>query len=301
MNAYETRFPESIWDGIRQSFKQGSSLTRLVYINIGVYLVLALFQSFSWLAGSAGTSDTLLTWLGVPADLHHLARAPWTIVTYMFTHFGFIHLLFNMLWLYWFGNIFRQHLPGKGLAALYLLGGISGAIVYIAAYNLLPAFEAERGLSWAIGASGSVMAIVFAVCTYLPRYRVHILLIGSMKLAHLAIFTIIVDLISIPQGNAGGHIAHLGGALFGCLFALAIRHRIDITAWLRLPGKRPRRRAKMRVTYNKKPFEMSDREYNAERKRRDDRVNEVLDKISRSGYDSLTKEERETLFKSGRP
>jgi membrane associated rhomboid family serine protease len=297
---YETRFPESIWEGVKRSFKQGSALTRLIYINIGVYLLLALFQAFAWLAGDAGVEVTLLQWLGLPADLMQLARAPWTLVSYMFTHFGFIHLLFNMLWLYWFGSIFMNHLPGKSLTGVYLLGGLCGAVVYMLAYNLLPAFEGMYPLSRAIGASGAVMAVVFAVCTYLPRHRVYILLIGPVKLIHLALFTVIVDVISIPQGNAGGHIAHLGGALFGCLFSLAIRREIDLTRWFRSRGKRPRRARNMRVKYQKKVSEMNDWEYNAERKKRDDRVNEVLDKISRSGYDSLTKAEREILFKSGR-
>jgi membrane associated rhomboid family serine protease len=302
--SHETRFSGGIWSGIKESFKHGSALTRLVYFNIGVYLCLTLLHAFSRMTGVAGMEQTLLQYLGVPADLSRLARTPWTLLSYMFTHFGFLHLLFNMLWLYWFGSIFLHHLPGRGLTGLYLLGGISGALVYVLAYNLLPVFAAERPLSWAVGASGAVMAVVFAVCTYLPRYRVYVLLIGPVKLIHLALFTMVVDLVSIPQGNAGGHIAHLGGALFGCLFSLGIRRNLDITRWLtvlfRLPGRRPRRKSKMHVSYRKKVSEMNDREYNMERKRRDDRVNEVLDKISRSGYDSLTKEEREILFKSGR-
>lgn len=299
---YETRFPESIWEGIKRSFKQGSALTRLIYINIGVYLLLALLQAFAWLAGDAGMEQMLLQWLGLPGEPRLLVSAPWTLVSYMFTHLGFIHLLFNMLWLYWFGSIFMNHLPGKGLTGVYLLGGICGAVVYLLAYNLLPAFAgAYHHSPRVIGASGAVMAVVFTVCTYLPRHQVYILLIGPVKLIYLALFTVIVDVISIPQGNAGGHIAHLGGALFGCLFSLAIRRGLDVTRWFRFRGKRPRRARKMRVKYQKKASEMSDWEYNAERKKRDARVNEVLDKISRSGYDSLTKEEREVLFKSGRP
>ncbi|MDR2130981.1 MAG: rhomboid family intramembrane serine protease [Odoribacteraceae bacterium] len=302
--SYETRFSAGIWNGIKRSFKQGSALTRLLYINIGIYLVLALLNACSWIAGIPGMEQEFLQYLGVPADLFWLARAPWTLVSYMFTHFSFLHLLFNMLWLYWFGSIFQDHLPGKGLIALYLLGGVTGAFVYMLAYNVLPVFAGELLLSRAIGASGAVMAIVFAVCLYLPNYRIYVLLIGPVRLIHLALFTVIVDLISIPQGNAGGHIAHLGGALFGCLYSFAIRREVDITRWLtvlfHLLGKRPRRKSKMRVKYRKKVSEMSDREYNMERKRRDDRVNEVLDKISRSGYDSLTKEERAILFNSGR-
>ncbi|MDR2414798.1 MAG: rhomboid family intramembrane serine protease [Odoribacteraceae bacterium] len=290
------------WSTIQRSFKQGSPLARLLHVNIGVYLLVALFQAFAWLAGTQNAEQLSLHYLGAPADLARLARVPWTPLTYMFTHLGFLHLLFNMLWLYWFGSIFRERLPGN-LVGVYLAGGIAGAGAYILAYNLLPVFAPDLPLSSAIGASGAVMAIVFAVCTYLPNHRVYILLVGPVRLVHLALFTVIVDAISIPGGNAGGHIAHLGGALFGCLFSLAARRGIDLSRLPllhRRPAKRARRKVNMRVEYKKDAKEMSDKEYNMERRKRDNRVNEILDKISRSGYDSLTKEERETLFKTGR-
>lgn len=245
----------------------------------------------------------ILPYLGVPALPERLLYTPWTIITYMFTQFGFLHLLFNMLWLYWFGSIFMNTFSGSKLTGVYILGGISGAIVYIAAYALFPAFELERYQSWAIGASASVMAIVFAVCTYLPNHKIYVFLIGPVKLIHLALFTAIIDLLSIPSGNAGGHIAHLGGAMFGYLFTLSFRRNFDLTGGLssmlnKISNSRLFKRKKMKVKYKKKVSDMTDVEYNEFKKRKDERINNILDKISKHGYESLTKEEKEILFKS---
>ena len=148
------------------------------------------------------------------------------------------------------------------------------------------------------------MAIVFAVCTYLPQHKVYIFLIGPVKLIYLALFTALIDLISIPTGNAGGHIAHLGGALFGYLFILGIKSNRDITSGFTSFFEKFKRpfsgRRKMKVKYRKNISDMNDREYNEYKKQHDDQINGILDKISRSGYESLTREEKEILFKSGR-
>lgn len=302
-NSYGSNFSRGIWSGIKSSFKQGSALTRLIYINIGFFLVIKVVAVLFVLAGQQGVDGMILPYLGVPALPERLLYTPWTIITYMFTQFGFLHLLFNMLWLYWFGSIFMNTFSGSKLTGVYILGGISGAIVYIAAYALFPAFELERYQSWAIGASASVMAIVFAVCTYLPNHKIYVFLIGPVKLIHLALFTAIIDLLSIPSGNAGGHIAHLGGALFGYLFTLSLRRNFDLTGGLsslldKISNNRLFKKRKMKVKYKKKVSDMTDVEYNEFKKRKDERINNILDKISKHGYESLTKEEKEILFKS---
>ncbi|WP_294140400.1 rhomboid family intramembrane serine protease [uncultured Sanguibacteroides sp.] len=304
-NSYgNNSFSEGIWSGIKRSFKQGSALSRLIYINIAAFIIIKLVSVFFLLAGYREMDNFLLPYLGVPAYPYNLLRTPWTIVTYMFTQFGFFHLLFNMLWLYWFGSIFLNYFSERKLTGIYILGGVSGAIVYMAAYAIFPAFATERYFSWAVGASASIMAIVFAVCTYLPNHRIYIFLIGPVKLIHLALFTAAIDIISIPSGNAGGHIAHLGGALFGYLFTLGIRKNRDIASGIinlfEKIGKLFVPRKNMRGKYKKKVSDMNDREYNEYKKQKDDRINDILDKISKSGYESLTKEEKEILFKSGR-
>lgn len=302
---YQGNYSESIRKGIKNSFLKGSALTRLIYVNIGVFLLLKIAYVVMALAGQGEYFyPMLLEWVGVPADPEYLLYRPWTLVTYMFTQFGFLHLLFNMLWLYWFGSFFLNYFSERKLTGVYLLGGLAGAALYVLAYNIFPAFALTRLSSWAIGASASVMAVVFAVCTYLPQHKVYIFLIGPVKLIYLAIFTAFIDVISIPSGNAGGHIAHLGGALFGYLFVLGVRKNKDLTHGFTslgiAIGNLFSKRKKLKVKYRKSVSEMNDREYNEYKKQYDDRINQILDKISRSGYESLTREEKEILFKSGR-
>ena len=192
------------------------------------------------------------------------------------------------------------------------MGGLFGGLLYIAAYNIFPYFSepqispfphpALRLTSWAIGSSASVMAIVFAVCTYLPQHKVYIFLLGPVKLVYLALFTALIDIMSISSGNAGGHIAHLGGALFGWFFIVGVRRNRDfasgIVNFFEGIGRLFQRKKKMRVRYKKHVSEMNDREYNAHKKNEQERINEILDKISRSGYESLTREEKAILFKA---
>lgn len=304
--SYGGNFSEGIGKGIRSSFRHGSSLTRLIYINCGIFLALKIIYVI-FLLGGAGKDfySIILEWIGVPADPEYLLYRPWTLLTYMFTQFEFLHLLFNMLWLYWFGSFFLNYFTERQLTGVYILGGLAGALLFIGAYNVFPYFDQITRLSsWAIGASASVMAIVFAVCTYLPQHKVYIFLIGPVKLIYLALFTALIDLLSIQYGNAGGHIAHLGGALFGWLFTIGIRKNKDLSLCIINPGERIRKlfapRKKMRVKYKKTVSQMNDREYNEYKKRQGDRINEILDKISKSGYESLSREEKEILFKSGK-
>ena len=132
--AYGSNFSGGIWNGIKNSFKQGTALTRLIYINIGVFLIIKILEVFFVLAGQRGFEQLLLPYVGVPALPERLLYTPWTIITNMFTQFGFLHLLFNMLWLYWFGSIFQNTFSSQKLTGVYLLGGITGAIIYMAAY-----------------------------------------------------------------------------------------------------------------------------------------------------------------------
>lgn len=284
------------------SFKQGSSLTRLIYINCGIFLALKVIYIFFVLIGKSDIFyPIVMKWLAVPSDLKDLFYYPWTLGSYMFIQMDFLHLLFNMLWLYWFGSCFLNYFSQKQLTGVYLLGGLLGALLYIVAYNLFPYFNDIRSMSSAIGASASVMAIVFAVCTYLPQHKVYIFLLGPVKLIYLALFTALIDLLSIPYDNPGGHIAHLGGALFGWLFIQGIRKNIDLSSGiiklLQHIGKFFFPQKKIKVSYKRTVSEMNDQEYNAYKKEQENRINAILDKISKSGYESLSKEEKEILFK----
>ncbi len=278
-------------------------MKNLIYVNCGLFLALKVINVFFILAGAGGNVyPAILEWLAVPASVPHLLSCPWSLVSYMFVHIEFFHLLFNMLWLYWFGSFFLNYFSQRQLTGVYLMGGIWGAFLYISAYNLFPYFESARFSSWAIGASASVMAIVFAVCTYIPQHKVYIFLVGPVKLIYLALFTAFIDLLSIPYDNPGGHIAHLGGAMFGWMFIQGIRKNRDLTAGvvylLQKIGKLFHSQKRIKVKYRKGGAGMNSQANQTHNKKtEEERINVILDKISKSGYESLTKEEKEILFK----
>jgi membrane associated rhomboid family serine protease len=216
----------------------------------------------------------------------------------MFLHKNFLHILFNLLWLYWFGRIFLEYLDGKKLVGVYLLGGLSGAFLYILSYNIFPVFFKQLELSHALGASAAVMAIVIAIAAYVPNYAVYLLFIGRVKIIYIAIIGFLVTSVFDFSINTGGKIAHIGGALFGYLFILQYRKGRDITrglnhflsAFFGLFKPRP----KVKVTHLKSETEY---DYNKRKKEEQMEIDRILDKIAKSGYDSLTKQEKELLFK----
>lgn len=289
-----------IWDDIKSTFRKGSSLTRLIYINIAVFLLLAFASIIGYFLNSQDIADKLVKLLAVPSSLKSLLGKPWTLITYMFTHREILHILFNMLWLYWFGTIFLEFLDQKKLVAVYLLGGLSGAIVYIIAFNLFPVFDQMVSESIAIGASASVMAIVVSIAVYVPDYTVILFLIGRIRIKYIAIGIFILTSVLDFSVNTGGKLAHLGGALLGFFYTLNLRRGRDLGKGINsvldyfVTLFKPRK--KFRVTY-KKP--VTDYEYNKAKAEHQHRINEILDKISKGGYDSLTKEEKELLFKEG--
>ncbi len=284
---------------IKSSFKKGSYLTQLIYINIGVFLLVNLVAVGTFFAGASPLENILVDWLSLPADAQQLLTRPWTPITYMFLHEHFLHVLFNILWLYWFGNIFLQYFASKHLLSVYLTGGLAGAILYIVSYNVFPVFESALPLARALGASAGVYAVVFATSTYVPNYELRLAFLGKVKLRYIALTLIVLDIILIPSGNAGGHLAHLGGAFLGFWFAYQFRkgrlitkafeHFLDMFFTLFKPQK------KMKVTYKKTGN--VDYDYQNKKASQQESINKILEKISKSGYSSLSKEEKEMLFK----
>ncbi|MBK9358239.1 MAG: rhomboid family intramembrane serine protease [Bacteroidales bacterium] len=210
---------------IRIFFSRREALPVLILVNAAVWLVTILVRNFAFLFASpesafSGSYKSLISeWLtnafAVSANTGVLIERPWTLLTYMFLHFDFFHILFNMLWLWWFGAIFIQYLSQRQLLGTYFFGGIAGALIYIVAFNFFPVFSLARESAVALGASASVLAIVVAIAFYVPDYTVHMLFLGQMKIKYIAIITIAIDLLMINSGNAGGHIANLDGALWG--------------------------------------------------------------------------------------
>ena len=174
-------------DDIKSMFRSGSYLTRLIYINIGVFLIISAAAIVGFLLSNQVIASETLKFLAIPASLNNFLVKPWTLITYMFTHKDIWHILFNMLWLYWFGRIFLEYLDQKKLVAVYLLGGISGAVMYVLSFNVFPAFKGIVDESVAIGASASVMAIVIAIAAYVPDYSVQLFLLGRIKIKYMAL------------------------------------------------------------------------------------------------------------------
>lgn len=287
-----------IWDDIKKTFHNGSSLIRLIYINIAVFILITLIAIIGFLVTNPLISEKAIDLLAVPSALKVLITRPWTLITYMFLHKDIWHILFNMLWLYWFGTIFLQYLDQKKLVAVYLLGGIGGAVLYIFSFNVFPAFSGLVSESVAIGASASVMAVVIAISAYVPDYTVHLLLLGRVKIKYMALAIFILTSFMDFSVNSGGKLAHIGGAFFGYFYTLNIRQGRDIGRVINraidfiVTLFRPRK--KMKVTYKKPSTEY---EYNEMKSEHQAKINTILDKISKGGYDSLTKEEKETLFR----
>ena len=287
-----------IWDDIKMTFHKGSNLIRLIYINIAVFILITLIAIIGFLLTNPLVSEKAIDLLAVPSALKVLITRPWTLITYMFLHKDIWHILFNMLWLYWFGTIFLQYLDPRKLVSVYLLGGISGALVYILSFNVFPAFAGLVNESVAIGASASVMAVVIAIAAYVPDYTVNLLLLGRVKIKYMALAIFVLTSFMDFSVNSGGKLAHIGGAVFGYFYTLNIRQGRDIGKSINriidfiVTQFRPRK--KMKVTYKKPSNEY---EYNALKTEHQARINTILDKISKGGYDSLTKEEKETLFR----
>ncbi len=285
---------------LKNDFRRASISQQFIYINCGIFVVTALVAIVGMLFNVGDYS--WMEWLELPAWLPQFIKQPWSLVTYMFLHAGLFHLLFNMLWLYSFGQLFLMFFSARHFRGLYFLGGFCGGLLYMLAYNVFPYFSSYLYGSYLLGASASVIAIVIATAIREPEFRVSLLFFGQVRLKYLALIMIITDLLFVTSNNAGGHIAHLGGALAGWWFAAGLRKGTDVTKWINqaidwlLGGwkvKRAPKKPKMKVHYGGRA---NDYEYNARKKEQDEEVDRILDKLKKSGYGSLTTEEKKRLF-----
>ena len=301
----------SPFERIKVFFSSKQPLPTLILINIAVWLGILLVSNFAFLfsspaAGIDGSykihlTEAILKYFAVPANINMLLSRPWTLLTYMFLHTEFMHILFNMLWLYWFGVIFVQYLSQRQLLGTYIFGGIAGALFYVAAFNLFPVFGDLRESSIALGASASVLAIVVAISFYVPEYSIRLLFIGPVKIKYIAIITIIIDVFMISTSNSGGHLAHLGGALWGFLWIKMIpgfdpTRIFEPLLNIGKPRIRVKPKKRFKVHHNPSQTPLSDDDFNRQKAAKQKQMDTILDKISRSGYDSLTREEKELLF-----
>jgi Uncharacterized membrane protein (homolog of Drosophila rhomboid) len=289
---------------IKSFFLSKSVVSRLIIINVAVFLLVNVINICFTLFNSENTF--LTNFLALPALPKVALNKAWTVLTYMFLHKDFFHILFNMLMLYWFGKVFLTYFSEKQLVALYLIGGFIGAMFFISAFSIFPLFINRAYSSVLMGASASVMAIVVASAVQTPNLTMRFLIIGNVKLKWIAIIAVVISFFGITGKNAGGEISHLGGALTGWIFVVSLRSGKDITAWLNriidafVDLFKPK---KMKVKYSKtynKNHKMTDAEFNMNKARNIEEIDRILDKIKASGYESLTKEEKQRLFEQGK-
>ena len=289
-------FGINIFDRIKNFFLQKNALSRLMLINIVIWLICLFISVFTWLFNVSDISFVTKLF-AVPADISSLTDKPWSIFTYMFLQEEFWHLFFNMLMLYYGGQIFLQYFTQKQLLLTYIFGGLFGALFFIMSFNIFPVFENMRDSAVALGASASVLSILIAAATYQPEYKLNLFLLGEVKMKWIAIIFVVIDLLSIPKGNSGGHIAHLGGALWGFLYAFMLRKDFDIYMIFK---RQPRIKVKSRNTDNHHQRPKTDEQYNAERAQEQQEIDKILDKIAKNGYSSLSEKEKEYLFKQSK-
>lgn len=273
---------------------QNNAIKRIIYINVAIFLFLALTNVFAFLFKlDVSAIAAVKRLLMLPASLSNFTSQPWSILSYMFLHDGFFHILFNMLWLFWIGNIMHEYLGNQKVYEAYFAGGVFGGMVYMLCYNLFPAFSDAVSYSFALGASAGVLSIVVATATLLPEYPIQLLLFGTVRLKFIALASVLLDLISIPQGNAGGHIAHIGGALFGFLYIKYIYKFGNLIPDKVMNVFKPK--SKLKVHHRATGYVPK-----SNTKPSQDDIDLILDKISKSGYDSLSKKEKEILFKASK-
>jgi membrane associated rhomboid family serine protease len=293
-------------DQLVYQWNYGGVTVRLIAVNAIVYLAIQLITVLARLLSPESTSD-VHEWLhllfALPTDLSSFIRSPWTLFTSIFSHFSFLHFLMNMLFLYFTGKLFESFFDRKRLVATYLIGGIVGGIVELLAHQIFPALQMETSVI--VGASGSVMALFVAVAIYRPNLQVNLFGLFPIRLIFLALLFVMIDFLSLGNKDATAHFAHLGGAIIGFFSVKNPTRSSNIITWFigRYDQICKRRNTSFTVKKGGKSRSTSfksDEEYNMEKKQNQAKTDAILDKIAKSGYESLTKAEKEFLFKQSK-
>ena len=280
-------------------FQQFSVAEKLIVFNVIFFVLPFLINTFLFLFKIP--IDSYTVWLELSSSFSDLVFKPWTLITYSFLHSGFFHLFFNMYIFLFTSRLFLNLFKSNSLLNVYFLGVIFGGLLFLFSYNFFPAFENSK--PYMVGSSAGVMSLLIFMSTYSPNLEVR-LIIFNVKLLYIGIIFMMLDVIQIPYGNAGGHIAHLGGALLGFIYANNLKNGVDIG----LPFERiifklfslfQFNKIKMNMAYkNKSNKKFTDRNH-SNSKTNQKKIDEILDKISSSGYESLSKKEKDFLFKAG--
>jgi len=295
-------------DDLKLKFKAFTIIEKLIVINVVVFVLFYLLKTFAFLFEMP--SSSLKIWFMFPKEFNNFLTKPWSIITYAFLHSDIWHIASNMIILYFSGRYFITYLTEKKVLTVYFLGAILGAVFYMVSYNFFPVFSGIGNIPL-LGASASVMAILIATATYIPNMRINLMFIGGVKFWWIATFFVVLDIIQIPASNSGGHIAHLGGAFFGFLYASQLKKGNDIGSWFEnIMDKavnlfKPKKKRPLRTVHKAKKVKnttntTSKTTMSRAKNPNQAEIDEILDKISRSGYDSLTKQEKDFLFKAGK-
>lgn len=307
---------QSIWDDIKQEFGFGNMIKRIIIVNIAIYVAVNLL----WVViiGSyPALYEEIVHFFSMPGDWRYLLTHPWTPLTHMFLHEGFFHILWNMLFLFWFGRIFGDLLGDRRVLPLYLLGGLGGALFFFLAANL----GAVPSSTFALGASAAVLAILVAAGMTAPNYEIRLLFLGNVKLKWIVVALVFMNILGTRGiSNVGGAWGHLGGIAVGFLYTFLLQRGDDLTApvarlidkitdaYYRLrqstkksrPGPRAayRRGEKIKSSARSSTAKRDNNSHNKKQVSHQEQLDAILDKIKERGYNSLTQKEKEFLFKA---
>lgn len=282
-------------DDLKYKYARLNALEKIIAINVIVFLVATLLKP---------VIRPLLKWFELKSDLYDTILQPWSILSYAFLHYDFFHLLFNMLWLYFVGRLFLNLFSIKTALNVYFLGAISGAVFFLIGYNALPQIFATS--AYLVGASAAVRALMLFLCTYSPNQEVRVFTF-NIKLMYIGIALVVLDVIGILGDNSGGNLAHLGGAFLGYLYAKQLAKGNDIgSSWERFMDyvshffSKKERSVRMKTVHNRKKNRTTSKQNaNTSDLSKQKRIDAILDKIGKSGYESLSKEEKDFLFRAG--
>ncbi len=290
----------SLTDDLRRALRaNGNALHRLILYNVAVYVVLVVTNAILGLSGLDGVQATVRSFLLLPSWLPTLLVRPWTVLTYAFTHESFFHILFNMLNLYWFGQLVMEYLGARRVVSLYILGALAGAVAFLLAMNLIPVLVNRFNYPPILGASGAVSAVIVGAATLLPEYTFMLILLGPVRIKWIAAVLVLLSVSGLTGDNAGGQFAHLGGAMLGFVYIKQVQAGRDLGrplqqfwAWatgLFAPAPVTRAAAN-RGTATAVATPTAD----------EAAIDRILDKINRSGYESLSKDEKQQLFRASK-
>ncbi len=290
----------SLKQDLKYRFARLNIAEKIIAVNVVLFILPYLIRTILFLFKAP--TGSFLSWVELHRDITQLLYKPWTLVTYGFFHAGLWHILFNMIMLFFASRIFLNLFNGRRFLNVYFLGIIAGGLAFLLSYNVFPAFLTKQ--SMLIGSSAGVMAVLIFVCTYIPNQEVR-LIFFNLKLWWIGAFFVVMDLIQIPVSNAGGHIAHLGGALLGYMYARQLSKGNDIgEGFAKLVDRitnifKPRTKSPLKTVHKKAPKAKATSNVSM-KDIQQKKIDDILDKISKSGYESLTKEEKDFLFRAGK-